>query len=317
MISIIIPFYNEKENLPLLVKKLIKEGKRLTEPYEVIFIDDGSLDNFQFSIFPKRIPSKFFGVNNFQKNIKLIKHRKRFGKGKALLTGFKESKGDTIVFMDADLQNDPHEVSKFIQTIEKGFDFVNGWRIDRKDPLSKKIPSYIFNTVLLKFFFKSKFHDINCGYKAMRREVLDQIPLYGDNYRFLPIMAEQEGFKTTELEVKHYPRMFGSSKYGLFRLLSGLFDTITTYFVYKFSDKPLHFFGPIGASLFFGGFFITINLTIGRIFYGMQLYRRPLLLFGTLLIIVGIQFVMTGFIAELFVYLRKKNHESNPRTHNR
>lgn len=309
MISIIIPFYNEEESLQILLKLLIQEQKKLKEQSEIIFVDDGSSDNSlsELSKFqPRAIGAKF----------KIISHRKRFGKGKALLTGFNVSTGDKIVFMDADLQNDPLELAHFVKTLDKGYDFVIGWRKDRKDPLSKRLPSAIFNKILLKLFFKSTFHDINCGYKALKRKVLEEIPLYGDNYRFLPIMAKQEGFKTTEIVIKHQPRKFGKSKYGIFRLLSGLFDTVTTYFVYKFSDKPMHFFGLVGMAIFFIGFFITAYLSIERIFYRMQLYRRPLLTFGTLLIIVGIQFVMTGIIAELFVYLRKKNHESDPRDHN-
>jgi len=295
MISIIIPFYNENGNLSLLIDQLAEMEKKIHEPLEVLLVDDGSTDK---AIMDIKLKKTTFTV---------LYHRKRFGKGKALLTGFKESKGDTVVFMDADLQNDPFELPNFLATLEKGYDMVIGWRKDRKDPLSKLIPSYIFNVILLKLFFGSKFHDINCGYKAMKRKVLEEIPLYGDNYRFLPIMAEQAGFRTTELIIRHQPRKFGKSKYGFFRLLSGLFDTITTYFIYKFSDKPLHFFGPIGGLLFVVGLVITLDLSIGRIFYHMQLYRRPLLLFGTLLITVGIQLVMTGIIAELVVYLRKKN----------
>ncbi len=295
MISIIIPFYNESESLPVLLKRLIEVCKKIKENWEIILVDDGSTDSFQFSIF------------NFQKKIKLVKHRKRFGKGKALLTGFKESRGDVIVFMDADLQNDPFELKDFITALQRGYDLVIGWRKDRKDPITKRFPSYIFNTLLLKLFFHSKFHDINCGYKVMRRSVLQEIPLYGDNYRFLPIMADQAGFRTSEIVVAHHPRKFGKSKYGFLRLLFGLFDTVTTYLVYKFADKPLHFFGPIGGVLFIIGSAITIYLSIERIFFHMQLYRRPLLLFGTLLITVGIQVIMTGIIAELLVYLQKKN----------
>ena len=308
MISIIIPFYNEEKNLSELVRKLLQECKKLEESYELILVNDGSDDNSL---------SELSKQANNQERIKILSHRKRFGKGKALLTGFNKSKGDIIVFMDADLQNDPKELGFFVKTVKEGFDLVTGWRKNRKDPISKRLPSYIFNDLLLKFFFKSKFHDINCGFKAMKREVLDEIVLYGDNYRFLPIMAEQSGFKTTEIEVTHHPRLHGKSKYGFFRLVFGLFDTTTTYFVYKFSDKPLHFFGPIGLSIFTMGFLIALYLTIERLFFGMLLYRRPLLTFGTLLILVGLQFVMTGFIAELVVYLRKKNHESDPRDHHR
>ncbi len=295
MISVIVPFYNESESLPLLLKRLIEACKKIKEDWEVILVDDGSDDAGASKLKVK------------SENLKVISHRKRFGKGKALLTGFKESKGDVVVFMDADLQNDPSELKDFLVTLQKGYDLVIGWRKDRKDPVTKRLPSYIFNTLLLKLFFHSKFHDINCGYKAMRRSVLEEIPLYGDNYRFLPIMADQAGFRTTELIVKHHPRKFGKSKYGFLRLLFGLFDTLTTYLVYKFADKPLHFFGPVGGALFIIGSIITIYLSIQRIFFHMQLYRRPLLLFGTLLITVGIQVIMTGVIAELLVYLQKKN----------
>lgn len=297
MISVIIPFYNEKESLPLLLAELKETLKKIKETAEVILVDDGSTDNWH-----QKLPSTGSRIR-----FNVFSHRKRFGKGRALLTGCKESKGNTIVFMDADLQNDPQELQRFLSVLRKGFDLVVGWRKERKDPISKRLPSFIFNNILLNFFFRSKFHDINCGYKALRREVLNEIPLYGDNYRFLPIMADQAGFKTTELVIKHKPRRFGKSKYGFLRLLSGLFDTLTTYFVYRFADKPLHFFGPIGGMFFIIGFVVTTNLTIGRIFYHHQLYRRPLLLFGILLIIVGIQVIMTGIIAELFVYLRKKN----------
>lgn len=288
MISIIIPFYNEEESLPVLIKQLNKD-------YEVILINDGSTDQGLEKL--KNLPSNF----------KLLTHRRHFGKGRALMTGFQAAKGDIIVFMDADLQDDPNELPKFVKTIEKGYDFVNGWRLERKDPLSKRLPSYIFNTLLLQLFFRSKFHDINCGYKAMKRQVIEEIPLYGDNYRFLPLMAEQAGFRTTEVEIKHHPRKFGRSKYGFFRLLFGFLDTVTTYFVYRFSEKPLHFFGPIG-SVFLGlGFLISLYLAIERIFFNVLLYRRPALLLGVLLIIVGLQIVMTGIIAELVVYLNQKN----------
>ncbi len=301
MISIIIPFYNEAESLSILMKQLLAVCGKLKEAWEIILVDDGSTDaphqNFQFPI------------SNFQKNITLIKHRKRLGKGKALLTGFNASKGEAIIFMDADLQDDPVEVPRFLSMMQKGYDLVNGWRAVRNDPLMKTLPSSIFNTFVLKFFFRSKFHDINCGYKAIKRKVLEEIPLYGDNYRFLPIMAEQAGFKTSEMVVKHHSRKYGKSKYGFFRLMFGFLDTVTTYFIYRFSEKPLHFFGPIGGGILGMGLLISMYLTIERFFFNMLLYRRPAFLFSILFIIVGLQIVMTGIIAELIVYLGKKNNK--------
>lgn len=296
MLSIIIPFYNEKDSLPILLQKLTEKLKGLKERYEIILVNDGSTDNFNSNI------------KYQEESIKLFSHRKRMGKGQSLITGFKNSSGETVVFMDADLQDDPSELSKFIEKINNGYDFVNGWRKIRKDSLLKTLPSSIFNFFLLKLFLQSKYHDINCGYKAMRRKVLEEIPLYGDNYRFLPLLAEKQGFKTTEVIVVHHRRKYGYSKYGFLRLVFGLFDTLTTYFVYEFSEKPLHFFGPIGGLIFLIGFIITGLLGIQRLFFGILLYQRPLLFLGMLLIIVGIQILMTGIIGELIVYLNKKKN---------
>ncbi len=295
MFSIIVPFYNEKESLPALYNGLSRElsGKS----HEIIFVDDGSTDGG--SVKARQITAKDTSVS-------IIAHKKRFGKGRALLTGYKASRGEVIIFMDADLQDDPADIKRLVKKIDEGYDLVNGWRKARNDSLSKTVPSAIFNVLLLKPFLKSKFHDINCGFKALRREVLNNIPLYGDNYRFLPILADRAGFRTTEVVVNHRPRLYGESKYNLVRLFFGLLDTFTTYFIYQFSERPLHFFGSIGGLLFLAGFTTAIILSIQRIFFGILLYRRPALLLAVLLIIVGIQIVMTGIIGELIVYLNKK-----------
>ena len=306
MISIIIPFYNEAESLPVLINQLIEVLKNFKEKWEIILVDDGSNDNLKVKIQNSKLQ---FKSQNYQ--IKILEHRKRLGKGKALLSGFNSSTGDIIVFMDADLQDDPADLPKLLKEIDNGYDLINGWRKNRIDPLSKTLPSFIFNNFILKTFFGSKFHDINCGYKVMKRQVLEEIKLYGDNYRFLPIMAEQAGFRTAEVIVAHHRRKYGVSKYGFFRLLSGLLDTITTYFVSTFAEKPLHFFGPIGTILFSAGFLITAYLIIGRIFFHMLLYRRPSFLIGILLIMVGVQVIMTGIIAELVVYINKKSTKSS------
>ncbi len=260
MISVIIPFYNEKQNLLILQESLKYELERLDQHYEIIFVDDGSTDGSEENI------------EKENKSVKLISHRKRMGKGRALNSGFKSSKGDIIFFMDADLQDDPKEIPVFLEKLSDGYDFVIGWRKDRKDPISKTLPSSIFNFFLLKLLLKSKFHDINCGFKLMRRKVLESIPLYGDNYRFLPILALKEGFKSSEVKVTHNPRKYGKSKYGFFRIFTGFIDTLSTYFVYRFSEKPLHFFGPVGAIIFFIGFVITLYLGIGRLLFGIMFF---------------------------------------------
>lgn len=294
MISVIVPFHNEKENLPILIKKLKEIFENIEEQYELILVDDGSTDASSSELKAK------------SGTLKVIRHRMRLGKGKALETGFNVSSGDTIIFMDADLQDDPDDIPIFLQKLSGGYDFVNGWRKDRRDPISKTLPSSIFNFLLLKTFLKSQFHDVNCGFKAMKREVLEEIPLYGDNYRFLPILAEKQGFQTTEVVVKHAPRLHGKSKYGFVRIFYGFFDTITTYFVYRFAEKPIHFFGPFGGVLLIVGFIITVELTIERLFFGVELYKRPLLLAGIFLVIVGLQIILTGVLGELIVYIHKR-----------
>lgn len=285
MISIIIPFYNERENLPILVDLLVKELKN--KEYEILLVDDGSTDNFQT-------------------NIKLLKHKKRLGKGMALKTGIENSKGEIIVFMDADLQDDPADLEKFFRKIDEGNDFVNGIRINRhKENFLLEVYSFLAG-MFLKKFLNSPFTDINCGFKVFRRKVLKDFVFYGNNFRFFPLYVFYNGFKVGEIEVKNNPRKFGKSKFGPGKLFTGVFDTLTAYFLYRFSEKPLHFFGSIGSAVFSLGFLISLYLTIERLFFGVLLVTRPLLWLGILLIIIGIQIIMTGIIGELIVYLHKK-----------
>lgn len=295
MISILIPFHNEKENLKELYRKIKEVFSKDKTEFEIVFIDDGSTDGSAEH------------VKNLS-NVVLVSHKKRRGKGIALTTGYRASQGQTLLFMDADLQDDPEDIPRFLKKIDEGYDFVNGWRKDRRDPFFKKFYSAIFNGFLLNKLLKSNFHDINCGFKAMKRSVLEEISFYGDNYRFLPILADKEGFKTTEVVVHHHPRLHGKSKYGFFRVISGFFDTLTTSFIYKFSEKPLQFFGPVGSVIFLIGFVTTLYLAFERIFFGVLLFRRPALTFSVLFIIVGLQIVLTGIIGELVVYFNVKKH---------
>ena len=294
MISIIIPFYNEAESLPVLVKYLNEVLNKIKDSWELILVNDGSTDN------PQSV------IRNFKtSNFKYISHRKRFGKGKALQTGIKNSSGEILVFMDGDLQDDPVDLSKFLEKINKGYDFVNGMRVKRQDGFLVKIYSSLAG-LFLKTFLHSPFTDINCGFKVFKREVLAEVTLYGNNFRFLPLAVYYQGYKVTEVSVHNKPRKFGRSKFGSKKLIGGIFDTLTAYFVYKFAEKPLHFFGPIGGIMFLLGFAISFILAIERIFFGVLLYRRPALFLGILLIIVGIQVLMTGILGELIVYINKK-----------
>lgn len=293
MLSIIIPFHNEKENLPILIKELKKELTNIKLDYELIFIDDGSDDHYQENIFNK-------------KNVKLIKHYKRLGKGLALKTGIENSNGDLIGFMDADLQDDPKDLKKFLEKINQGYDFINGFRKNRQDIFFIKLYSKLAQ-FFLKKFLKSPYSDINCGFKIFKRKVLKDYVFYGNNFRFFPLHVYYYGYKVGEVVVNNQPRKYGKTKFGKGKLLIGIFDTITAYFLYRFSEKPLHFFGIIGGILFIFGFIINFYLAIERIFFNVLLYRRPLLLLAILLTIIGIQIIMTGIIAELIVYINKKN----------
>ncbi len=294
-VSVLVPFHNEVDTLPTLQQQLEEVFSREGVTYELIAIDDGSTDSSSDAL--------------KQHNMTLVSHKRRMGKGRALEHGFEASRGEIIILMDADLQDDPYDIPKFLHRIDEGYDLVNGWRAVRNDPINKTLPSKIFNKVLLKGLLRSPFHDINCGFKAMRREVLDHIRFYGDNYRFVPVIAHKMGFKVSEVPVEHHPRKYGVSKYGFFRMMYGFLDTITTYFITRFAEKPLHFFGPIGGVTFVIGALITTYLGIERLFFGIELYKRPMLLAGIFLSIVGLQVIMTGIIAELIVYL----HNNQPR----
>ena len=301
MISIIIPFFNEEENLPTLIKHLIEVCKKISREYEIVLVDDGSTDNSE-----SRIQNSELFIT---KKIRLFSHKKRQGKGEALNTGVKEAKGNIIVFMDADLQDDPEDLPKFLKKIDEGFDFVNGIRIGRKDNLIIKTYSTLAK-YFLKLFSGSPFIDINCGYKAFKREVLSQFVFYGNNFRFFPLAVFYNGYKVTEIPVRNHPRIQGKSKFGMEKIFAGIFDTLSAYFIYKFSERPLHFFALIGGFIFTVGFMISLYLTIERLFFGVLLYQRPILWLGLALIIVGIQIVMTGIIGELIVYLNKKSKET-------
>lgn len=294
MISVIIPFYNEEENLPLLHKKLSDVLQKEGRPYELVFIDDGSTDR---SV--EKLPKE-------DSHVTLVQHRRKMGKGKGLVSGYNAAKGEIIVFMDADLQDDPDELPRFLAKIDEGYDLVNGWRKKRLDSPLMTIQSRIGNLLILRTMLQSQYHDINCGFKAFKREILDEIQLYGDNFRFFPVMAEKEGFHTTEIPIKHNQRKHGVSKFGLFKGFTIFVDILTTYFLFRFSEKPLHFFGTIGGISFGVGFLVSLYLTIERLFFNQLLYQRPVLLFAILLIIIGIQVFMTGIIAELIVFFHKK-----------
>lgn len=292
-LSIIIPLYNEQDNLSELYQQLIKVLDSVNLGWEIIFIDDGSTDQ-SIDILEKIYQQK----QDYQ--VKIIQLIKNFGKAYALSAGFASSEGEILITLDADLQDDPIEIPRFLEKIDQGYDLVSGWRHERKDSLDKTMPSKIFNKVV-SIFSGLKLHDFNCGLKAYRKKVLDNVTIYGGLYRFLPVFVHRQGFKVGEIKVKHHPRLHGKSKYGGNRLWQGLLDFLTVILLTNYFTRPIHFFGGLGLIAFIIGFIIDFYLLILRILTGSIQGHNPLLMLGTLLIIVGIQLISLGLIGEMMV----------------
>ena len=293
MLSIIIPFHNEKENLSILLTQIHNALKN--QAYEIVLVDDGSTDNSSEGIKNE--------VDN--KKVALLRMGRQMGKGKALSVGIEHAHGENIIFMDADLQDDPADINHFVKKLSEGYDLVNGIRVNRKDNAIIKLYSTLAGW-FLKTFLRSPFTDINCGFKIFKKKLTRDITLYGNNFRFFPLAAFYEGFKVAEIPVNNRPRIHGKTKYGISKLFIGFIDMVSAYFLYKFAERPLHFFGSIG-SIFFGiGSLIIIIVTYQRIFEGILLYRRPALQYGIFLLILGVQIIATGILGELMVYLHNK-----------
>lgn len=287
MISIVIPLFNEKDSLPELYSRLC--AIFADEDVEFVFVDDGSSDG-SFSIIES------FAAKDSR--VKGISFRRNFGKSAALSAGFEKAKGEIVVTMDADLQDNPEEVPKLIEKVKSGTDLVVGWKYPRLDPISKRLPSKVINAVT-SFFTGLKIHDMNSGLKCMKRPVIEEIKLYGELHRFFPSLAYMKGFRVEEVKVKHSERKFGYSKFGPKRFLSGIFDLTTVLFLGKFGKKPLHFFGLFGLMLIIIGLIINIYISYLRLKYGSILGRLPLLLLGILNVIVGVQFFSIGLVGEM------------------
>jgi len=290
-VSVVIPLLNEKENLKELYPRLKKVLEETGDDYEIIFVDDGSTDGSLDVL-------KSFSSQD--PKVKIISFRKNFGKATALHYGFKAANGDVIITMDADLQDMPEEIPTLLKKLEEGYDLVSGWKFDRKDGFIKRFSSKIFNSIT-SFVSGVKLHDFNCGLKAYRKETLKELELYGELHRFIPLLVNWKGFKVGEVKVNHAPRKYGESKFGGERFLRGFFDLLTVTLLTKYTHKPLHLFGLLGLLLSTGGFVINLYLTI-LWFSGKFIGHRPLLMLGILLMIIGIQFIFFGLLAELVVF---------------
>ena len=294
-ISVVVPLFNEEKSLVELHQRLSSALCTLDKPVEILFIDDGSTDR-SFEILKT--------IRKNDANVRVVQFRKNYGKSAALATGFKRSSGKIIVTIDGDLQDDPSEIPHLIQKLNEGYDLVSGWKKQRRDSFIKRVSSKLFNRVTC-MFTGLEIHDINCGLKAYRREVTDSVNVYGQLHRFLPVLAQWEGFKVGEVVVQHHPRRFGRTKFGASRFIAGFFDLITVLFITRYTKRPLHLFGLAGLVSFIFGMTISLYLSIEKIYLGKHLSNRPLLFLGVLLIIVGVQFVSIGLLGEMITANRK------------
>ncbi|MEJ2242059.1 MAG: glycosyltransferase family 2 protein [Candidatus Bathyarchaeota archaeon] len=302
MISVIIPVYNEEENILPLYKRLTAALENVGN-YEIIFVDDGSTD---------RTFKKLSECSNIDSRVKIAKFRRNFGQSAAISYGFDNAQGDIMITMDADLQLDPNDIPGMIKQIQNGSDVVCGWRKQRKDPyFRKKLPSRFFNWLTSKVT-GLKIHDIGTPMRAYRAEVVKNISgnLYGELHRYVPVLAAWKGYKISEMEVKHNPRKHGKSKYGSSRLIRGFFDLISVYFLEKYLSRPLHLFGTLGLLSLGLGFVISIYLGFLRIFYLEPLSDKPLFTLGILMIVFGTQFITLGLLGEMITRFQHENRRT-------
>jgi glycosyltransferase involved in cell wall biosynthesis len=291
-ISIVIPLLNEEESLPELTSWIKKVMEARDFSYEIIFIDDGSTDN-SWNIIKD--------LQSSNQHIKGIKFRRNYGKSAALNTGFHATEGNVVITMDADLQDSPDEIPELFNMIVKdGYDLVSGWKKKRYDPISKTIPTKLYNAVT-RWMSGIKLNDMNCGLKAYKSEVVKEIEVYGEMHRYIPVIAKWAGFKNIgEKVVQHQARKYGKTKFGLSRFFYGPLDLASIMFVGKFGKRPMHFFGVIGILFTFIGTVTLVYLSLSKIIYGVtRIADRPAFFLGMLLVIVGIQLFIAGFLAEL------------------
>ena len=297
-ISIVVPLYNEEENVRLLYEEIAGVLDTMTCQSEIVFADDGSRD---------KTLEILEAIQQQDPRVRAVSLRRNFGQTAAMTAGFDHASGEIIITMDGDLQNDPHDIPKLIEMLNQGFDVVTGWRFDRQDPfLSRRLPSQMANR-LISWVTGVKLHDYGCTLKAFRREVIQNINLYGEMHRFIPAIASGMGISFAEVKVNHRARRFGTSKYGISRTIRVVLDLITVKFMLSYATRPLHVFGTVGVVSSSLGLFIGLILTIQRQFFGVGLANRPLLLLAVLLIFMGIQFITIGLLAELVV---RTYHES-------
>jgi glycosyltransferase involved in cell wall biosynthesis len=301
-ISIVVPLLNEAATVSSLYEEIAAALGDSGDEWEVVYVDDGSTDGSYRELV--RLHAAFT-------NVRVVRLRRNFGKAAALAAGVEAAGGEVIVTMDADLQDDPAEIPKLLEKLDEGYDVVSGWKCDRQDPLVRRVVSRIYNgaTALATGV---RLHDMNCGLKAYRAEVFEHVRLYGERHRFVPVLAHHLGFSVTELPVNHRPRLNGRSRFGIERYLRSPFDLLTIVFMGRYRYRPLHLFGGVGLIASLAGTAILLYLTAEKL-GGAGIGKRPLLMLGVLLVVVGVQFLSLGLIGEMLT----SQHEENTRSSRR
>jgi glycosyltransferase involved in cell wall biosynthesis len=303
VISVVVPLLNEEHSLDALYHQLQAVLDARDEPWEVVFVDDGSTDG-SLGVLTR--------LHDETTNVVVVHLRRNFGKAAALQAGFLEARGDVIVTLDADLQDDPSEIPQLLAKLDEGFDLVSGWKARRNDPWTRRLLSRVFNwaTAVVSGV---RLHDVNCGLKAYKAEVLRGMRLYGELHRFIPILASYRGFRVAEIPVNHRAREHGRSRYGLNRYLRGFFDLLSVTFMGRYRHRPLHLFGGLGLVMGFLGTLVLTYLTIIKI-GGAAIGHRPLLTLGVLFIVVGIQLVSLGLLSELITSQHEERMDERARS---
>ncbi len=302
-LSVVLPVYNEEENIRFQYEEIVKSLKPLALSYEIIFVDDGSVD---------ASPDILREIAAGDRHVKLIIFRRNFGQTAAMAAGIDFSTGKIIVFMDSDLQNDPGDIGMLVTKINEGYDVVSGWRKKRKDKFfSRRLPSQIANALIAKVT-GVRLHDLGCSLKAYRSDLLKQVNLYGEMHRFIPVHASWVGAKITEIPVNHHPRKYGKSKYGIKRTFKVLLDLVTVTFLGRYSTKPIYVFGGTGFLLFFFGIITFTAVILMKVLLHQSMTRNPLLLLTVLLIVLSVLFIQIGILAEILIRIYHESQGKQP-----
>jgi dolichol-phosphate mannosyltransferase len=288
VISVVVPVHDEERSVEPLYDELHAALEPLGRRWEAVFVDDGSTDG-SFAALTR--------LHAARDNVRVVRLRRNFGKAAALAAGFRHAEGEVVVTIDADLQDDPAEIPRLLAKLDEGFDLVSGWKAQRRDPLTRRVPSRLFNSVVGRVS-GLRLHDLNCGLKAYRTNVVRNLRIYGELHRFLPVLAHDRGYRVAELAVNHRPRAHGRSRYGVERYFRGLLDFLTVWFMGRYRHRPLHLFGGVGLAMGALGTALLAYLTVLKL-SGEAIGHRPLLTLGVLLVVVGLQFFSLGLLSEL------------------